>query len=122
MKFKQLKMRKFKFNFRSIKVRLIVVPIMVVVICMFGIGIVSTYSTRQSLIDEMTSNGHFVLEEFIDRLADNSRSLDVINNNIEDQVRAAARATSSLQGSLSNERLTQLANDLGVDQIHYYNP
>ncbi|QNO16002.1 methyl-accepting chemotaxis protein [Alkalicella caledoniensis] len=112
---------KHMINFRSIKVRLLVIPLMVVVVALAGIAVVSSYSTKESFFEEMANNGNFILREFISRLEDNSRSLDVINSTVEDQVRAAAKATASLS-NISNQRLTQLAKDLGVDQIHYYNP
>ena len=117
MKIKQFR----KINVRSIKVRLLVIPLLVVILSMAGIGLVSSSFTRESFLNEMENNGNFILQEFLSRIEDNSRSLEIINSTVEDQVRAAARATASLS-NLSNQGLTQLAENLGVDQIHYYNP
>ena len=42
---------------RSIKTRLIIIPLIVVFLGVAGIGSVSTYFTRQSLLEEMKREG-----------------------------------------------------------------
>ena len=106
----------------SIKVKLLIIPIMMVLLSIAGIGLISSNTSRASLINQMNTNGDFILKEFVNRLGDNATSLEVINNTIEDQIRGVAKATTGLKGELSNERITQLAMDLGVDQILYYSP
>lgn len=117
---RQTKKRKQGYN--SIKVRLLVVPIIVVILTITGIGVISSYNTREGLLNEMNSNGHFILEEFIHRLEDNSRSLDIINNSLEEDIRAAARSVENMENELSNERITQIADNLRLDQLSFYNP
>lgn len=99
-----------------------IVPLIVVLLGITAIGFTSSYFTRQSLLNQMTENGFLTLDGLLDRLEDNTRSLELINNDVEEQIRVAARLTNRLQSGISNSSLTQLAQDLGVDQIHFYNP
>lgn len=115
-----MKSGKTNVNKRSIKTRLLVIPVMVVTLVIIGIGLIATYNTRQSLLNEMGRNGQFILEEFVSRLGDNARSLEVINDAIEEEIRIVAKVVERLQDDLNSESLTQLAEELGIDQLHYY--
>lgn len=108
-------------NKNSIRVKLLIIPMLVVMMTLSVIAIISTYNTEKSIFDEMSRNGQIILEEFINRLEDNSRSLDVINDSIENEIRIAAKAVMRLKGQLNNEVITQLAEELGAAQLHYYN-
>lgn len=114
------KWTKKSINRSTIKTRLLIVPITVVILTILLIGGISTYNTRQSILDEMDRNGQFILEEFVNRLGDNSKSLEVINGTIEEEIRSAARSVASLGDRLSSETVTQIAEDLKLDQILYY--
>lgn len=120
MKLLKLKSEKKNINKNSIKVRLLIIPIIVVVLVITGIGIISSLNTRQSLLNEMSNNGLFILENVVGRIKDNSNSLEIINDSTEDAIRGAGRAAYSLGDDLSNERITQLADDLGIDQIDIF--
>lgn len=104
----------------SIKVTLLVIPLMVVTLAIVTIALISTYTSKESLINEMSRNGHLISEEFVNRLEDNSRSLELINNSIEDEIRKAAKILSSMQGELSNERINQIAEMLEIDEMNYF--
>ncbi|NLY45713.1 MAG: methyl-accepting chemotaxis protein [Tissierella sp.] len=117
----KFRLRKKTFNKNSIKIRLLIIPIVLVTLIIAAIGLVSTLNTKKSLLNEMSSNGEFVSQEFAARMAGNSKSLKIINTIAEDDIRTAARFVFEDQEELSSERITQLARDLGVEQIHYYN-
>lgn len=119
-KTKNFRKTRKKTRRRSIKVRLLVIPIILVVLIIAGIGIISSYNTRESLLNEMSRNGQIISEEFTSRMEDNLQSLEVINNSIEEETRAVARSAYRLGEELSSERLTELAEDMKVDQILYY--
>lgn len=106
----------------SIKIRLLLIPIIIVLISIIGIGVISSYNARESLLNEMSNNGHFFLGEFIDRLDNNAQAMDVVNNTIEEDIRIAFNLTTNLGDELNNDSLTRLAEGLMVDQINYYNP
>ncbi|NLY45740.1 MAG: methyl-accepting chemotaxis protein [Tissierella sp.] len=118
MKFKSTKR---SINTNSIKVRLLIIPIIVVMLIISGIGVISTFNTRTSLLNEMSANGLFILEEFIGRIKDNSQSLELINHSMEENIRSGVRSTFRLQDELSSTRITELAEDLGVSEINVFN-
>lgn len=117
----KIKENKKVVNSNSIKFKLLVIPIMVVILSISILTFISSYTSRESLLKEMSTNGEFILKEFVNRLKDNSTSLEVINNSIEDEIRGVARAAIGLKGDLSNERITQLANDLEIDELNFFN-
>ncbi|MBZ2174621.1 hypothetical protein K8M07_05100 [Schnuerera sp. xch1] len=117
----KLKTKKKNFNKHSIKVRLLIVPIIMVIIGIAAMGTISTYNTKQSLLNEMRENGQFTLDEFISRMEDNSKSLEAVNNSIENQIRIAAKSIMKLEGELNNQTVTQLAEDLGIVEINIFN-
>lgn len=106
-KFKKFKLKKLNFKKEknpgadskikrgSIRGRLLLLPITIVVLVILGIGVASTYNTRASLLDEMHRNEAIILDEFINRMNDNQRALTTINKSIEDEIRAAANAAHS---------------------------
>ena len=105
----------------SIKVRLIIIPLIVVLLGISAIGIVSYNSTKQSLLNEMKENGLSTSLDFIRRLEDNARSIELINSMIEDKIRTSANITKSNRDDLDNKFLVDLANESDIDEISYYN-
>lgn len=60
-------------------------------------------------------------EEFIGRLEDNSTSLKVINETIEEDIRILARTVTRMQNELDNDILAQLAKDNNAGEVNFYN-
>lgn len=105
----------------SIKVKLIIIPLIVVLLGISAIGIVSYNTTKQSLLNEMKENGLSTSSDFISRLEDNARSIELINSMIEDKIRTAANITKSNRNGLDDKFLMDLANKSDIDEISYYN-
>lgn len=101
----------------SIKVKLIIIPLLVVLLGISAIGTVSYYSTRKSLLNEMKENGLTTSAEFISRLGDNTQSLEFINKMIDDKITTAANTTKLSKNNLSDELLKKLADGLDVEEI-----
>ena len=91
------KSNKQRFNKNSIKVRLLIIPIIVVVLSVVAIGLISTTSSKKALLSEMASNGEFILREVMEWMEDNAYSLAVINNDIEEDIRKAANMVQMLE-------------------------
>lgn len=111
---------KAKLNKSSIKMKLLIIPIILVIISIVTIGFISNYISKNSLLDQMSKNGEFVLEEVVGRIEDNSKSIGVINNSLENDIRQIANSTKRLGAGVSNENVTQLAEDLGANQVNYW--
>lgn len=105
----------------SIKVRLIVIPLAVVLIVVSGIGIISSYLMRQSLLNEMKQNGFHTSKMIIRSLEDNSKSLETINKMLEDKIKVSGNIVISNASELDNEFLMKLAKQSDVEQINWYN-
>lgn len=75
----------------SIKVKLIIIPLIVVLLGISAIGIVSYNTTKQSLLNEMKENGLSTSSDFISRLEDNARSIELINSMIEDKYKNSCK-------------------------------
>jgi len=112
--------RNTKRKKQSIKTKLTIIPIILVILSITIISFSSSIITRNSLLNEMKSNGMFLLEQFAQRLIDNSRSKEVINEMIEDEIRRTAKLAMN-SDNINNETLTKIANDLKVDEMNYLN-
>lgn len=107
---------------KSIKVQLIIIPLVVVLITITGVGILSSYFMRESLLSEMEQNGFYASERFIANLKDNSRSLEIINTMLEDKIRSAGNSVMSNEEILDNEFMKKAVQDFEVEQMSWYNP
>ena len=67
----------------SIKTRLFIIPMILVVITLFLIGVVTTTVTRSSLLGEMQDHGFATSIDFIDRIAFDQADLETIQARLE---------------------------------------
>jgi methyl-accepting chemotaxis protein len=109
-----------KEKLKSIKVKLLYVPLMIVLIGVIGMAIISSIFVRNSLLNEMRTNGFIIMENIIDRISDNIVALETINTTLEDKIRVAANIVIRNQNNLSNELLNELKKDLDVDELHWF--
>lgn len=107
----------------SIKVKLIVIPLILVMIAVAAIGTVSSVFIRNSLLNEMKSNGYILSDKFISRMQDNSQALETINQMLDDKIRTTAKTIirNSKEGKLSSEFIKVIAEEADVTQISWYN-
>lgn len=105
----------------TIKVKLIIIPLMVVLTVLIGIGVISSYFMKESLLNEMRQNGFFLSERIVGNLQDNSRSLETIDNMLEDKIKVVGQMVIGNENSLDNEYLKKLARESDVEQISWYN-
>ena len=107
----------------SIKVRLMVIPIILTTIAIIISGVISTYNAKSGFLDEMDKNSKFILREFISSFDNNLQALEIINENIEKNLRSAAGLVDSMTPEeLNNEKLMQMARDLDLEMLAVYSP
>ncbi|WP_050739177.1 methyl-accepting chemotaxis protein [Acetobacterium bakii] len=109
-------------KWRSIKVRLLIIPLVCVLIGVLVIGGLSSYLTRESLLNEMRESGFSASQQFVERLADNSEALSTVNDMLETQIRSMSNIVIGNRGSISDPYLTALSQQSGIDKIYWYNP
>ncbi|ABR47160.1 methyl-accepting chemotaxis sensory transducer [Alkaliphilus metalliredigens QYMF] len=104
----------------SIKLRLIVLPLIVIFIAILGIGVRSSLLIKDSLLDQMRSDGLELSHLAAAQLETATVSLETVNTMIENNISAVARNVISNQDNMSNNTLTQLAESLDVHEINIF--
>ncbi|HOA40573.1 MAG TPA: methyl-accepting chemotaxis protein [Halanaerobiales bacterium] len=111
-----------KINIHSIRVRLLIIPILIVSIIAIGMTMLTSYNTKESLLNTVAQNGNFMAQGFIKRLEDNTRSLEVINAAFEHHIRTVANAVMNMADEeIDNRLMAEWARDLYVDELNLYN-
>ncbi|SDY80404.1 methyl-accepting chemotaxis protein [Evansella caseinilytica] len=106
----------------SIKIKLILVPLAVVFAAIFAIGYISSWFIKDSLLDQMRTDGIKLASQLVERADDNAVSLTTINELLEDKIRTVGKMVLGNQDDLNDDVLKNIAEDTGVDEIFWYNP
>lgn len=106
---------------RTIKQKLLIVPLCSVLVGVFVIGAISAYLTRASLLTEMRESGFAASQQFVNRLEDNTDALDAMNVMIEEQIRSIGNIVIANRATISDPYLTALAQQSGINQIYWFN-
>lgn len=115
-----MKKTKIKTSKGSIRFKLIVIPLILVLIGISAIGGISAYLTRSSLLNQMREDGLEIVDQVASQIEANSISIQAIEEMIGDRIREAGRLVISNQDNLSNEMLKQLAKDLEIDELNLF--
>ncbi len=105
----------------SFRAKILYLPLLVVFMAILTIAGLSSYFTKESLLNNMRANGFHIAQQFVERVKSNEESEDVLNGVIEDRIRAACNIVIKNHDILSDNYLDELADDLGVDEIHWLN-
>ncbi|MDO9490672.1 hypothetical protein, partial [Acetobacterium sp.] len=73
---------------KSIKMKLLIVPLICVLVGVFSIGAISSYLTRDSLLAGMRENGFSSSQRFVNRIEDNTEAVKTMNEMLESQIRS----------------------------------
>ena len=107
---------------KSIKVRLLFVPLICVLVGVLMIGAISSYLTRDSLLAEMRENGFSSSQRFVNRIEDNTEAVKTMNEMLETQIRSVGNIIFANRDRVNDEYLTQLSEQTGINPIYLYNP
>lgn len=105
----------------SIKTKLIIVPVTLLIVAILVLGLASIISTRNSLLEEMKLSGFDLADQVVGRISNNNQALTTIISGLDDKILGAARHIIANEEVLSDEFLTQLAKNLNLNAIHWYN-
>lgn len=106
----------------SIRTKIVIVPLLLLCVAIAGIGFTAAYLTRTNSLEQMRVNGFELVEQAVDRIKDNSNALATINDMIEESIRVAAKSVIGNSDRLNDEYLAALAEDLSVDELHWFDP
>ena len=107
---------------KSIKVKLLIVPLICVLAGVLVIGAISSYLARDSLLAEMRENGFSSSQRFVNRIEDNTEAVKTMNEQLEAQIRSIGNIVLGNRANVNDVYLTQLAAQTGIDHIYLYNP
>ena len=105
---------------RSLRGKLVVVPLMLIFVGVLGIGLISSMILRSSLIDEIKSSGLYNAMRFIERITDNHETLNIVVTEVEGKIHSANRVVASNEDAMSNQFLSRLAQQLDLIEINIY--
>ncbi|HHU92563.1 MAG TPA: methyl-accepting chemotaxis protein [Halanaerobiaceae bacterium] len=118
-----MKLRKTRKNIHSVRVRLLILPLLIVTFVVIGMTMLTNYNTKESLLAMMGQKGDLMLEVFTKRVSDNARAVADINFSFEQQISIVAKAVMLVDDDkLDNGLLTQLVKQFSVDEINIYSP
>lgn len=113
--------KKLSQKLNTVKFKLIFIPLLLLLIAILSLATASYRLVERNMITEMQNLGMDLAEQAMNRIADNTESLITIEKMLEDKIFGAANAAITNSELVSSQYLTELARDLGVDVIHWYN-
>ncbi|RQD67655.1 MAG: methyl-accepting chemotaxis protein [Tindallia sp. MSAO_Bac2] len=105
---------------RSIRNRLTILPLIIVLIAVLVIGLTSAGGTRDSMLAQMREDGMEVAAQASSQMELASTSINTITEMIEDSIRQVSNVVILNQEELSNEMLTDIAAAMDIDELNYF--
>lgn len=113
-------MEKSKGRSMSVRVRLMIVPLIVVLIGILAITIISSYFTRSSIMDEMRIDGINMSIQLVERLEENDKSVRMIENMLDESIISSAKTIKLSEENLSSLFFKKMTQELGLDEVNYF--
>ncbi len=95
----------------SIKKKLILMPLLIVLIAIVGVTITSSYMMREGLQEEIKHNIEFISETVIGRLIQNSKLLETLNSMLEVRISDVGKAVIKNEDNINNDLLRKISNE-----------
>lgn len=114
-------MGKLMKRLNSVRVKLIAVPLVLLFIAILALAFSTYRMVEDKMITQMQDFGLDLAVQARQRLIEGHEALAVIEKTLEQKILGVARTVIANQELLSNEYLTQLATDMEVNAIHWYN-
>ncbi|MCT4542111.1 MAG: methyl-accepting chemotaxis protein [Vallitalea sp.] len=113
-------MKKIRQKKTSIRRKLIVFPLVIMLIGIISIGSVSSWLVRDSLLKQMKKDGINFANNIIEQIKDNTLSLTTIDKMLEDKIRIAGKVVIENKDALSSDYLKSIAKSLNVDELYWF--
>jgi methyl-accepting chemotaxis protein len=105
----------------SIKTKILIIPLIIILIGVIAMGGISSYVARENLLDEMKSSGVARLEQLESRVNDNVRAVDNINESLTDKIEMTGNMVVRNQLRLTSGFLRNLATDGDIVELNWFN-
>lgn len=106
----------------SIRVRLLILPIMVTIAAIVAMGFISSSLSKRELLKQMQVDSESLTKQVIIRLNDNQQYIDFVGDDIDDELIFAAKTVNRMGSNVSSQRITDLATDLEMHELNYFSP
>ncbi|NYB72860.1 diguanylate cyclase [Sedimentibacter hydroxybenzoicus DSM 7310] len=104
----------------SFRGKILYLPLGIVFLAIVTITGISSYFTKEAMLNNMKTHGFHIAQQFIGRLKSNEAAEDVLNDMIEDRIRAVCNIVIKNKGILSNDYLNELSEDFDIDEIYWF--
>ena len=111
---------KFLQRFNNLRVKLIVVPLLMLYIAVFALASITYSLVQKNMIAEMQRLGLDIADQALTRIQESNRALTTIEGVLDGRVLGTARTVITNRLMLNSDFLTQMATDNEVDAIHWY--
>lgn len=107
---------------KSIRTKMMILPISLVILSTLSLIISVSYQTNRSMHEQMEEHSTFLLENVVSRLNDNERSIESIEGIVDNELMESLEVIQNRDTeNLDQEEFTDLANLLKVDELNLYN-
>ncbi|WKY47614.1 methyl-accepting chemotaxis protein [Eubacteriaceae bacterium ES3] len=107
---------------RSIRTRILIIPLICVFVGVLVLGSVSSYFTQKSMKEEMLDNGLSSAQQVVDQIDFNLAAMDALNETLASRIVSIGNIVMNNEASISDSYLSALADATGVSAIYWYNP
>ena len=111
-----------KFNYHSIKFKLLIIPITLLLLGVIIIGGAASNFLQNNLLEQKREEGRRLTEQVERQISDNFAAVSTVENTIEDRIYNVSQLVISNQGNLSNQLLQDIADKLDVVEINWFSP
>ncbi|OBR91913.1 methyl-accepting chemotaxis protein McpB [Clostridium ragsdalei P11] len=108
---------KQKLN-NSIKVKILVIPMIVMFVIIAVIASVSIAASRNKILSQMKSDGINMGNQVSKDMGKNNMAVDTLNESIDERIRTLAGFVIANKSNLNNDYLKALAKQFNVDEIN----
>lgn len=104
----------------SIKKKLILMPLLIVLIAIVGVTITSSYMMREGLQEEIKHNIEFISETVIERLIENKKTLEILDSMLEIRIRNVGKTVLENEDKMNNDLLRKISNLIQANEINLF--
>ena len=104
----------------SVRFKLIVVPLLLLSLAITALALATFSLVRTNMIREMQKLGFELVEQAVNRIADNNEALATVEDLLAEKLLTAAKIAVSNPEAMTSETLTKMAGDVDVDTLHWY--
>lgn len=104
----------------SIKKKLILMPLLIVLIAIVGVTITSSYMMREGLQEEIKHNIEFISEIVIERLIENKKTLEILDSMLEVRIRNVGKTVLENEDKMNNDLLRKISNLIQANEINLF--